>query len=331
MTVIPDETRLVVIESADVGERVTQALALDAARKAARAQLEPTTRSGRLFLEHPGGWMRVLGTSLPSLGIFGYKEFHLTGQGAVRYAVHLFAIDDGRPLGVVDGALLTPLRTAAAAAAAAGAYLHDRSSPVSVGVVGSSTEAEAGLRALASALPIDRVVVTSRNEKNRTRFAARMSQELGVRVDAVCDARSLSECCEVVYVATASGGRVVVDDAALGDVPLVLSIGSTLPVQRELHADILINATTVIIDTPEVLQESGDVLAAIEQGLEQSSIHLLGEYLDAPGSDGGRTVYKSIGSPVQDLVLAAAILEQARQQGFGRSSDPLSAVKLNRS
>lgn len=330
MSVEQDPTPLVVVGSQDVADRIGPDVALDAARRAAAAQLEPGTRTSRFTLPVPGGWMRVLGAAVPSLGVFGYKEFHLSAGTRVRYSVHVFAVEDGRPLGVVDGALMTPLRTAGAAAAAAAAYLGPAPDPVDVGVVGSSTEAAAGLRALASALPVAKVRVTSRRAENRDRFADRMAAELDLDVQPVVDAASLSDVSQIVYVGTASGGTVVVDDAALGTAPLVLSIGSTLPVQRELAADVLTNAALVVLDTPDVLEESGDAIAAREAGFDASRTVELGAFLsDPPARPAGRTVYKSIGSPEQDVVLAAAVLGAAREHGFGRRTHSLSAVKVN--
>lgn len=330
MSLERDAEPLVVVTADDVAQRVGPQLALCAARRAAAAQLDAATRTGRLTLPVAGGWMRLLGAVVPSLGVFGYKEFHLSPQASVRYAVHLFAVEDGRPLGVVDGALLTPLRTAGAAAAAAVAYLSGGPVPVDVGLIGSSTEAEAGLRALASALPVGKVRVTSRREENRRRFAERMSTALDLDVEPVPDAAALSSQSHVVYVGTASGGSVVVDDGGLGTAPLVLSIGSTLPVQRELDADVFTSAALVIVDTADALEESGDLIAAREAGFDASGVVPLGRFLaDPPPDRPSRTVYKSIGSPEQDVVLAAAVLDAAREDGFGRRTDSLSAVKWN--
>lgn len=330
MSLARETEPLVVVTADDVAQRVGPPHALAAARRAAAAQLDVATRTGRLTLPLPGGWMRLLGAVVPSLGVFGYKAFHLSPQASVRYAVHLFAVEDGRPLGVVDGALLTPLRTAGAAAAAAVAYLDGGPAPVDVGVIGSSTEAEAGLRALASALPVGKVRVASRSEEHRRRFAMRMAAELDLDVEPVSDAAALSSHSHVVYVGTASGGSVVVDAADLGTAPLVLSIGSTLPVQRELAADVFTGAALVVVDTADALEESGDVIAAREAGFDASRVVPLGRFLEAtPVHRPARTVYKSVGSPEQDVVLAAAVLDSAREHGFGRRTDCLSAVKWN--
>lgn len=329
MSIEVEQGPLLVVDSDDVRRFATPALAREAAVRAAHAQQRDDTHVGRVTLPFPGGWIRLMGASIPAMGVVGYKQFHLAGAGLVRYAVHLFAIEDGRPLGIVDGALLTPLRTAGAAAALAASYFRDGSRRLRVGIIGSSTEAEAGLTALVDALPVADVRVTSRRATSREGFATRMSEALDVPIEPVPDATALAVDTDVVYVATASGGHVVVDRPALSPVPLVLSIGSTLPEQRELDGPVMGEADLLVVDTPDVFHESGDALAAGCQ-LDDDGVRLLGDYLADPGSPIDQTVYKSIGSPEQDIVLAATLLELAEERGFGTLRDPLVAVKRNR-
>jgi alanine dehydrogenase len=116
----------------------------------------------------------------------------------------------------------------------------------------------------------------------------------------------------------------------LAGVPLVLSIGSTMPDQRELEGNVLAEADVVIIDTADLLEESGDALDAVGVGLDRSRVRLLGDYLDSAPVRVGRTVYKSIGSPEQDLVLAKSIVDHLeRQQVDGRVIDSLTDIKRN--
>jgi ornithine cyclodeaminase/alanine dehydrogenase-like protein (mu-crystallin family) len=134
----------------------------------------------------------------------------------------------------------------------------------------------------------------------------------------------------MVYLATASGGHVVAGREDLAGVPLVLSIGSTMPDQRELRGDVLAGADLVVIDTPDVLEESGDALEALGAGLDRSRVRLLGDYLAGIPEPTGCTVYKSIGSPEQDIVLAADIITlMNKQQAEGRVIDSLTDIKRN--
>jgi ornithine cyclodeaminase/alanine dehydrogenase-like protein (mu-crystallin family) len=329
--ILHDATRVRVVSAAEVAQFGRPELALDAARTAARARQASDSDVKRLNLRLPGGWMRVLAAALPEIGVFGYKEFHLSPGAILRYAIYLFSTEDGRPLGIVDAALVTTLRTAAGAAAAATAYFGEEiDQPLTVGVIGSGAEAQAGLRALAAALPVKAASVSSRSEQNRRVFAENMSQELGIPVHAVGSAATAARGADVVYLATNSGGRVVVDPEDLNGVRLILSIGSTMPDQRELPGAVLAGADLVVIDTPDVLHESGDAIEAREQGLDSSRVQVLGDFLDSGRMPEGTTVYKSIGSPEQDVVLAKALVDLLdSEQVPGRTIDSLTDIKQN--
>lgn len=329
MSIVSDPSRPLAVDSFAIRRHVDWPLALRAAEVAATQRAEGAVDDRRVTLPFDGGWIRVMVAALPAMNLVGYKEFHLTNAGTVRYAVHLFALDSGAPLGVVDAALVTTLRTAASAALASRWFFGEQAE-VALGVVGSGAEALAGVQALAAVLNVTSVRVTSRRRENCERFARELEASLGARVQVVDGPAQALADATMAYVATNSGGQVVLEWDQLSALPFVASIGSTLPAQRELGDTVLAKADTVVVDTWDVLEDSGDALAAAQVGLDPSRYLLLGEM---PGRawdpNMGRTVYKSIGSPEQDLVLAASIVDLAAAKGFGRGLHPLSDVKKN--
>ena len=318
------------VASDDIADNVDYRVAIDAARRAAVAHASGGLEVRRLSIPVDNGWMRVMAATIPTLGVFGYKEFHLCDGKAVRYSVHVFDIATGRPIGIVDAALVTTMRTAATAAVAV-ERLAGTGASVRLGVVGTGAEALAGVTAFNAVVKLDEVRATSRQESNRSAFVDSVRHETGLDVRPCASLAEALDGADVVFVATNSGGSVVLRRGDLADVPLVASIGSTLPIQRELDGDVLRNAGRVVVDTMDVLHESGDAIAARELGWQTDQVELLGATLSSNGSasTGGQTVYKSIGSPEQDVVLAAAILDAAAVNGFGRQIPPLSAVKVN--
>lgn len=328
MSIRRDAGQPIAVDSTDIERHIGFDLAVEAAEEAAAAIARGEVVTRRMTLPYENGWMRVMGALVPSLDTFGYKEFHLSGDGTVRYAIHLFGISDGRPIGVVDGAHVTPLRTAAAAAVACAGFFESGDS-IRLAVVGSGTEARSGVRALNSVLTIKDVRVTSRSQENRDRCAAFVSEDTGLPTTSVGTVAEAVGGADLVYAATNSGGQVVLTRDDLRQVPFVASIGSTLPSQRELGGDVLTGASRVVVDTWDVLEESGDAIEALGLGLDRDRVLLLGEALPEP-DEGGQVVYKSIGSPEQDVVLARRILDAAERSGeFGRRIEPLSMVKQN--
>lgn len=317
------------VSSAEITEHVSWSLAIEAARAGAEAAASHGAEVRRTTLPLEGGWMRLMAATVPTLGVFGYKEFHLTADGSVRYCIRLFDAEGGRPLGIVDAALVTTLRTAATAAVAV-EHILGPGTPVRLAVVGSGAESLAGVRALQNVIKPDTVTVTSRNPANRAAFARQAEETTGLVVTPCETAVDALDGADLVYSATNSGGRVVLHHDDVAHVPVIASIGSTLPEQRELSGGVFLDADRVIVDTTEVFDESGDAISAISAGFERGEAEVLGEALRRDGpSQARRTLYKSIGSPLQDISLAAAIIEAAEDRGFGRLIEPLSAVKVN--
>ena len=102
----------------------------------------------------------------------------------------------------------------------------------------------------------------------------------------------------------------------------VVSIGSTVREQREVDEEVIARADLVIADVlAEVIGDSGDLVAARQAGIEPRP----GRLARRPGRRPGvRThdadeivVYKSVGSAVQDLAVAAMCVRRARESGVG--------------
>jgi len=314
------------INGDDVDALATVTLGLDAAETAARLDRGKVT-TGRVQVNGDVSWSRVLAGSLTELDVTGYKEFHRVGK-RVRYHIHLFRESTGDPLGIVDGRRITSLRTSSTAAVAVRAWAAGRS--LSVGVVGSGEEAREGLRALHGALDVTRASVFSPTPANRKAYAESMAAALDIDVRPVDSQNDALTDADLLYVATSSKGEPFLGLADIRSIPMVAAVGATQRIDRELRGDVFPEAT-VIVDAIDAVLESGDGVEAIEQGWDPQSAVLLGDYLDQPGAAAARrTVFKSIGSVEQDLVLALRVLEAAEEQACGVLVNPIGSLRLMR-
>jgi ornithine cyclodeaminase/alanine dehydrogenase len=131
------------------------------------------------------------------------------------------------------------------------------------------------------------------------------------------DGRSTIEGAHVVAVATNTGttGPAFFGDW-IGDHPVhINSIGSTIPRQREIDERVWDHVERIVIDAALLLEESGDAIAARRLGtIDVSRVVLLGDVIT--GTSEGRTdpsqrtLYKSVGSALQDLAVAAFVYRQ---------------------
>ena len=109
----------------------------------------------------------------------------------------------------------------------------------------------------------------------------------------------------------------------------MLSIGSTLPEQREVDTDVIAAADLLVADViDEVLHGTGDLLAAAAAGIDPAGRTVsLADVVSGrhPGRTGPDQVvlYKSVGSAAQDLAVAAMCAARARELGLGTELAPI--------
>ncbi len=275
----------------------------------------------------PAGFLRIMAAAAPGRGLAGYKEFHRF-HGQVRYAFHLIDTETGEPLAVLDAGFLTLLRTGACG----GLGIDRLARPEArvLGVVGSGAEARSQVAAALAVRPFETVRVFSRTAERRERFCAELRDTHDVDAVPCADPADALRGVDVILVATATGGSGPAFFGEWLDHPGVHinSIGSTLPSQRELDEHVWSRCDRVVIDAELLLDESGDAIAAQAAGtLDRTRVALLRDVIArrVPGrTDPAQvTLYKSVGSALQDLAVAALVYERALADGgdYERLSD----------
>ncbi|MGC5617551.1 hypothetical protein [Georgenia sp. Z1491] len=321
-----DAGQVRLIYSDDVDALATPELGLEAAVAAATVD-RSTVATGRVQVNGDVSWSRILSGSISDLDVTGYKEFHRVGK-RVRYHIHLYRESTGDALAIVDGRRITSLRTSSTAAAAVRAWAKGRS--VRVGLIGSGEESREGLRALRGTVDVTGASVYSPTQANREAFANEMGEALSLSVVAYDSAERVVEDCDVLYVATSSKGDPFLGLAEVGHIPMISAVGATQRIDRELRGDVFTGAT-VVVDAMDAVLESGDGHEAIDSGWDPSTSLLLGDYLArADQLESERTLFKSIGSVEQDLVLALHLLEAAEREGRGVLVDQIGSLRLMR-
>jgi thiomorpholine-carboxylate dehydrogenase len=215
--------------------------------------------------------------------------------------VILFAVDTGEPLVVMDGRLITEMRTAAVSAAVTKRLASPKSRVL--GILGSGVQARAHLEALRTVREFDDVRVWSPTPEHAQRFAAAH----GAR--AVADAETAVRDADVVVTAT-SAREPILRGAWLKRGAHVNAIGAPRPTWRELDDDVM--AYTLIVDSREaVLKESGDVILSGAPQIYAEAGELFAELKMPPVSD--TTVFKSVGIAIEDVAAAKLVLDGVRQ------------------
>lgn len=217
----------------------------------------------------------------------------------------------GVPLALIDGDQITTRRTAAASALAASWLARDDARHLLV--VGAGRVAALLPAAYRTVREIERVSVWARSTAAAEALAAQW-REAGFDAHA---AGSLE---------AAAGAADIVSCATLAATPLILGrwlrpgshldlIGSFTPAMREADDDCF-TAAGLWVDTEEALEKSGDLLGPLARGVI-SRDGLRGTLAGlARGEAAGRrsaderTVFKSVGSALEDLAAAMLVLDR---------------------
>lgn len=235
-------------------------------------------------------------------GALGAKlvSFYPNNQGIPTHhaLIVLFRPETGEPLAVIDGRLITEMRTAAASAVAT-QLLARRDAPV-LAIIGSGVQARSHLEALRLVRSFREVRVWS------PRHAKAFAKEFGVQ--AVGSAEEAVRGAHVVTVATSATTPVLMGEW-LSPGTHVNAVGATRPEWRELD-DATLGRARIFVDSKEAaMRESGDIIAAGQVFAE------IGDVIT--GARPGRTtadevtLFKSVGVAVEDMVSADLVYRAA--------------------
>jgi ornithine cyclodeaminase/alanine dehydrogenase-like protein (mu-crystallin family) len=206
----------------------------------------------------------------------------------------MFKAETGEPLAMMDGRLITEMRTAAASAVATQRLARADASVLAI--LGSGVQARSHLAALRHVRSFKEVRVWS--PQNAPAFAQRHG------VKAAASATEAVRGADVVVVA-ASATTPILHGRWLSPGTHVNAIGATRPDWRELDDD-LVTTARVFVDSHEAaLRESGDVIAARGEVTEIGAV-VAGV---APGRRTAQeiTLFKSVGAALEDLAAGMAI------------------------
>jgi ornithine cyclodeaminase/alanine dehydrogenase len=264
--------------------------------------------------------LHLMDAAWPEEGVLGFKAY-TAGRAGAHFFVHLFRVEDGEPLAIMEADWLGRVRTGAASGVAT-KYLA-RPDASTVGVLGAGGQARTQLMAVCAVRPVREARVYSRTPERRERYAAEMAELLGIAVHPVDDARSAVEGVDIVVTATTAREPVLLGSWLRPGVH-VNAIGVNWPNRREIDAETVRRADVVVVDSVEQARlESGDLLPVVEGGeLRWDAVRELGAVVAglAPGRPRPEaiTLFESHGIALEDVAAAALVERRARGGGLGQ-------------
>ena len=255
-----------------------------------------------ISIDPPGGFLGLMPAHTPDgLGLKAVTFYPSNaGRGIPTHMATIFLVDPqtGTPLAIVDGRLITEMRTAAVSAAAT-KLLASPDAKV-LAILGSGVQARSHVEALRVVRQFEEIRVWSPTFEHARQFAEEISGTAVSAEQAVRDAD--------VIVTVTSSTTPVLKGAWLKSGCHVNAIGACRPDWRELDDEAMQN-NVVFVDSREgAMKESGDVI------LSGAKIYAeLGEVLGGkvPAREKETTIFKSLGMAVEDIAAATLVYRAA--------------------
>lgn len=322
MTILSDSP---VFVSGEIARQVfTWSEAIESLRATYRLPEQAGTAPPRTVATVGKAWLRTLPAFPPGGRYFGAKLMGAGVQGVsagIEYVIVLFDRETSRIAAFLDANAITAFRTAATSALALDGLAPK--SPARLAVLGSGLEASHHVRAFAAVRQLMEVVVHSPTPERRAAFAEALTRDLGVPARAVASGEAAVDGADIVLAAARSQGeKPILFGSWLQPRTTVVSIGSTIPQQREIDASVVERSDLIICDSlEEVLTETGDMMAAQAAGMsfhdKSFSLNDLARGVcDERVRAAGIRLFKSVGGGLQDIVVAELLVRKALEAGL---------------
>lgn len=224
------------------------------------------------------------------------------------------------PISIMDGMLLSALRTGANSGVAAKYLARDNSEVL--GLVGAGAQNRTQLLALNHTLKnLKKVKVTDLNKDRAQQFADEMSHKVNVPIEVVDTAEQAVRNSDVFVTATVTKTPIVKYEW-INEGALYLHVGS-----HECEFEVIEKADKIVVDDWEELKHRGVETISImysDGKIDGTEIHAeIGEVINSVKS--GRTdnkefiYFNSVGMGIQDVALASVVYENALEKDIGQS------------
>jgi ornithine cyclodeaminase len=308
-----------IIDREEVAERLTYDLSIPVVRTAMIAFSRGETRQllrqiipladGRMFGVMPGamGVRDVFGAKVLSVFPENFEKGLQSHQGVVL----LFDGETGMVSCIAHAGEVTAIRTGAASAVATDALA--RADARRMALLGYGEQAATHARAISRVRPLEAITVWGRSAERATAFAAKMSAELGLPVEAAASSEAAVADADIVCTVS-SAKEPILEGRWVKPGTHVNVVGSSFAGPVEVDNDLVVRSRFIADSREGVLAQGAEFLKAKGAGVigDDHVVGEIGQVLD--GKLEGRqsadqiTVYKSLGHIVQDLAAVQALV-----------------------
>lgn len=258
---------------------------------------------------------------------FGVKLVSLMPRNEPgRYSSHLglvllFESEHGCPVGILDAAEITAIRTAAASGLAT--RLLARPDAGDLAILGAGEQARSHLEAMLAVRPLRRIRVWARDRAKAEVFAGTEGARHGVAIETAGSVPEAVARADIICTLTKAREPILLGEWISRGAHLNV-VGSSVAAAAEIDTAAVVQSRFFVDCRNSTVNEGGEYLRALRCGAI-SAAHIAAEIGEvANGTHPGRTsrdevtLYKSLGVAPQDLASAHYVLDKAVAAGIGQ-------------
>jgi len=301
--VLRDSKKMLYLREEDVRELLPMRDAIGAMRDAfaALAEGRAINQSRRRLILDTGATLHSMAGAYGNY--FGTKFYSTHPKYGVYFYFVLFDAATAQPLAWMEANHLGQIRTGAASGYATDLLANPQAE--TLGVIGSGFQARTQVEAIRAVRPIKNIIVWSRNEEKRRKFAEDVSSQ-GIAAQAAATAEEAVRGAQIVMTATNSA-EPVIENSWITPGTMINAMGSNVRNRRELPGELVRRAALVAVDSIEQAKiEAGDLI------LSDSWANVV-ELKDVKPyfNPNGIAIFKSLGIGVEDVAAGAFVYERA--------------------
>ena len=270
-----------------------------------------------------GGEMSALATKIVSVYKKNPEKYNMP---TVLAKIMIQDINTGDIVGIMDGSLITAMRTGAATGVSV-KYLARKNSKV-MSIYSAGVQAKKQVSGVYYGLDqkLEKCKVFDLKKESAKIFKSEIEKELGIEVEISESGDDLLSNTDIIVAATTSTTPIFSGEKVPEGVH-ISSIGAHAPDARELDTTTIKKASLLVAGLKEAcIAEAGDYIIPINEGvISESDIVSIGNIItgkiSSRSSDTEITVFKSVGISAQDVAVGKLVYDRALKEGIGQDID----------
>lgn len=291
-----------------------------------RKQVNMTDRDV-FVLEDKNGWFGIMTAHVKNMAALGTKLVTVfpknieINKPTTQAVISLIDVNTGELIGIIDGSLITGMRTGATTGIAT-KYLSKKNSS-KLSILGSGFQSKFQLMAICSVRNIKEIFINSPSIDSKSEYIHELEDLLDIPI---IIEKNITKLLNTDILVTSTTSPIPLFDGNLLDNGIHINcIGAHTKETREVDLRTIEKSKVVVDERSTALREAGELIIPLQNGeITDKIIYAeLAEIVSGqkPGriTDDEITLFKSMGLSLEDISTAKLVFDKAIEKGLGRN------------